>query len=55
VAHGLVCKVDETREAGMSNMRAFPAAMFGKTATGCFKCGSFKLLLLQAKNEGSPC
>jgi len=28
VAHCLKYKVDETREAGMSNMRAFPACMW---------------------------
>lgn len=48
VAHCLKCKVGETREAGMSNMRAFPAVVFGKTAMRCFKCGSFKPLLLHA-------
>jgi hypothetical protein len=39
----------------MSNMRAFPAVVFGKKAMGCFKCGSFKLLLLHAKTREGPC
>ena len=48
VGHSPECKVDETREAGMSNMKAFPAVVFGKTAMRCFKSGSFKPLLLHA-------
>lgn len=54
MAHFLDCKVDETREAGMSNMRAFPAVVFGKKAMRCFKCGSFKLLLLHARARRPP-
>jgi hypothetical protein len=54
VGHSAECKVDETREAGMSNMKAFPAVVFGKTALRCFKRGSFKPLLLHAKKRRAP-
>lgn len=47
------CKVDETREAGMSNMRAFPAVVFGERQWGAL-CGSFKPLLLHAKTRSAP-
>ena len=52
--HSLDYKVDETREAGMSNMKAFPAVVFGKKAVRRFKSGSFKLLLLHAKKRRAP-
>lgn len=54
LAHCLRSKVAETRAAGMSNMKAFPACRV-KKALQRLKCGSLKLLLIHSSERSAPC
>jgi hypothetical protein len=44
----MMSKVDETRDAGLSNIRAFPAWAGGQLARRRFKCGYSKLPVVHA-------
>lgn len=54
MGHCVKCKVDETREAGMSNMRAFPACVWQKGMQR-LKSGSPEKRWDSCSDEGPPC
>lgn len=54
VGQCLRSKVDETREADMSNMRAFPACGWQK-ALQRYKSGQAKIAIDTCTNEEAPC